>query len=331
MPSIAGALDPKQAQRVLARFGSRLTEGQGRVRLQAIRVTRHKPGRRCVIEYDVELDHARAGCERLTLIGKVRARRYGVSGYQLLQAFRDAGFAEDSPDGICVPEPVGTVSRFQMWLQRKVAGPVVSDLVGGPRGVALARRIAEAAHKIHHASVSPERRHVMADELHILHRSLQTVAQAEPRWRSRIASLLDACDALAEAAPETELCGIHRDFYGDQVIVGGARVYVIDLDLYCLGEAALDIGNFLGHVTEQSLRTLGDPDALADVERALEERFVELAGERLRARVRCYAALTLVRHIYLSTLFEDRRPLTGLLLELGEHRLGILGRELRSL
>ena len=331
MPSLAFALDPAQTQRVLARFGSCLVGGEGTVRLQAIRVTRHKPGRRCVVEYDLEVEHARAGRERLTLIGKVRAGRYGLAGYQLLRAFREVGFAEDSPDGISVPEPVGTVSRFRMWLQHKVEGSVASDLLAGPRGVALACRIAEAAHKVHLAGVSPERYHLMADELRILHESLETVARLEPRWAARIASLLKACDALGAAVPEPELLGIHRDFYGDQVIVAGSRVYLLDFDLYCLGDAALDIGNFLGHVTEQSLRTLGDPGALADVERALEDRFIELTEERLRASVRAYAALTLVRHVYLSTLFEERRPLTGPLLALGEDRLGILAHEIRSL
>lgn len=41
----------------------------------------------------------------------------------------------------------------------------------------------------------------------------------------------------------------------------------------------------------------------------------------MRAAVRAYATLTLARHIYLSMLFEDRRPLTETILELCEDRL----------
>jgi hypothetical protein len=37
--------------------------------------------------------------------------------------------------------------------------------------------------------------------------------------------------------------------------------------------------------------------------------------------VRAYAALTLVRHIAISTLFPERRPFTGRLLELSEERV----------
>ena len=95
------------------------------------------------------------------------------------------------------------------------------------------------------------------------------------------------------------------------MIVDGPHLHLIDFDLYCEGDPGLDIGNFLGHLTEHSLRTLGDPRALLERERAMEERFVELAGEARRAAVWFYATPTLVRHIYLSIWFPERRPLTG--------------------
>jgi hypothetical protein len=58
-----------------------------------------------------------------------------------------------------------------------------------------------------------------------------------------------------------------------------------------------------------------------DRERALEDRFVELAGEGARSAVRTYATLTVARHVYLSTTFPERRPFTRALLELCEDRL----------
>src|SRR3989441_3732264 len=162
----------------------------------------------------------------------------------------------------------------------------------------------------------------MADELNILKTRLPAVAPPGSLWGGRIARLLDAADRLGAATPEATTCGIHRDFYADQVIVDDGRLFLLDFDLYCEGNPALDIGNFLGHVTEQSLRTLGDPEALVDQERAMEERFVELCGVA-PAAIRAYATLTLVRHVYLSTLFPERRLFTQSLIELCEARLGV--------
>jgi Phosphotransferase enzyme family len=311
MPSIATALDPDEAQRQFEHRLGHLAGEDGSFQLREIRVARYKPGRRCVIEYDLEQPEA------MTLLGKVRVRRFGKSGYRLLSAFWNSGFDADAPDGIAVPEPVGTVSKFRMWLQRKVPGQAATDLLAAG-DVDLARRIAEAAHKVHRAGVPTERRHTMADELRILHKRLPTVGRAEPRWADRIERLLEACDRLGTATPEAVPRGIHRDFYADQVIVDGPRLHLIDFDLYCEGDPALDIGNFLGHLTEQSLRTLGDPEALAHVERALEERFVELSGGQTCPAIHAYKLLTLARHVHLSTLYPERRSFTRCLLELCE-------------
>jgi hypothetical protein len=341
IPFVAEALDPCQVQRRFTYGLPRLAGEDGTVRLRAIRVTRYKPNRRCCIEYSVEVDRSEssgrppAPTEAVTLIGKMRAGHSGKTGYRVLNALWEAGFTAGSPDGISVPEPIAYLVELRMWLQRKVPGQMATELIAGPGGEALVRRIAEAAHKLHAAGVPGKRSHGMVDEIRILHERLPAVSEAGPghtdarSMAERICRLLEACDRLAAATPLPAPRWVHRDFYPDQVIVDGAagvpgaRLYLIDFDNYCEGDPGLDIGNFLGHITEQSLRTLGDPEALADREQAMEEQFVALAGEATRSAVRAYATLTLVRHIYLSTLFPERRALTDTLLELCEERLAV--------
>ena len=325
MPFVAGAIDPLRVQQL---FLQCLPQDYTKVNLCAIRVIRHKPGRRCLIEYDLEIENPDASSQVITLIGKVRAKGTDISSYQLQQSLWNAGFSDDSEDGISVPEPIGVVPEFQMWLQRKVPGEIATHLLAKPSGITLAKRIAEASHKLHQAGIPPKRSHTMADELRILHERLPMVAQLYPHLQKRLERVLEACENLGAATPEPQLRGIHRDFYPDQVIVDGNRLYLLDLDLYCEGNPSLDIGNFIGHITEQSLRTLGSPDAFADREVALEKRFVELSGEATRAAVHSYTTLTLVRHIYISTQFAERRPFTETLLELCEQRLDMIGRTL---
>ncbi len=322
LPTLAAALDPEIARHEFKRRLPRLS-GTGRLRLKAIRVTRHKPGKRAVVEYDVEVERGDRSRELVTLIGKVRARRSGNEALRQLEAFWNAGFDGESADGISVPEPIGVIASFQMWFQRKIPGLTSDSLLAGPGGAALARRVAEALHKLHCAGVPTERRHAMADELRILRACFDQVAALHPECSPRLARLLAAGAELGARAASPVTCGIHRDFYAAQVIVEGARLRLIDFDLYCLGDPGLDAGNFIGHVTEQALRERGDAAALVEVERALEDRFVELSGEAVRAAVRAYATLTLARHIFLSTRFPDRRHLTESLLALCERRLGI--------
>jgi len=208
-----------------------------------------------------------------------------------------------------------------MWLQRKVAGVLSGELLPQPSGVALARGIAEGLRKLHGAGVPAERSHSMADELRILHERLPLVSQARPVLKTRIDRILAASDRLGSSVPTPRRCGIHRDFYPAQVLVRKGRLFLLDFDLYCEGDPALDAGNFLGHMIEESLRTLGDPDALGEQQHALEERFVELSGPAVRPAIQAYTTLTLVRHIYLSTQFPERAAFTERLIELCEQRL----------
>ncbi len=323
LPSVALALDPATVREEFKHGLPRLSGRDGRLSVREIHVVRLKPGKRCVIEYDVRLKPAAGAKTKVMLIGKIRARRFGNEGYRLLDAFWKAGFQSDSADGVSVPEPIGVITRFQMWLQRKVPGQVATEALAGPDGVALARRIAEAIHKLHRAGVPTQRTHTLSDELRILHQCLPVAAQARPGLAGRISCILAGCERLGASLPAPKTCGIHRDFYPAQVIVDGARLHLIDFDLYCQGDPALDVGNFIGHITEESLRTRGDARALQPLEDAIEQSFVGFAGEATLPAVRAYTTLTLARHIYLSTQFPARAAWTERMVELCEERLGL--------
>ncbi len=314
MPFLAEALEPGKIEQQLT---ERLLLGQP-LRVCAARVTRHKPGRRCVIEYDLELQPSRGDPEAATDVGKARARGLDKHAYQTLRALHRAGLAGERTS---VPEPLGTVPPWNMWLQRKVPGIPATELLAGPDGPTLAERIAEAIHGLHAAKVPSPRRHGMADELRILHERLDEVAVQVPTWAGRIRKILEASDRLADETPPSGSAGIHRDFYSDHVIVHGDRLTLIDLDLYCEGDPALDVGNFSAHMIEYGLRVLGDPHLLDEARAALEERFIALGGGEIRRSLRAYTSLTLARHIHISTLLPKRRPFTERLLELSEELL----------
>jgi thiamine kinase-like enzyme len=106
------------------------------------------------------------------------------------------------------------------------------------------------------------------------------------------------------------------------VLVNNNRLYLLDFDLFCTGDRGLDIGNFLGHLTEQSQRILGNADALRDCEEALQETFLNLAGGQFRNSICAYKTLTMARHIYISTRLPERQAYTEHFLQLCEQRLG---------
>ncbi|MBE9198520.1 phosphotransferase [Nodularia sp. LEGE 06071] len=317
MPFLSAAIDRLQVEECFSRC---LVKAQN-MHLQKIEVIRHKPGRRCLIEYEFIHDSG----EIMTLIGKVRAKGTDYHSYELQKSLWDAGFADDSDDGISVPEPVGIIPEWQMWLQRKVEGDIATRfLTQNNNNILIAKRIAEVAHKLHQTNIPPRRSHTMSDELRILHERLPLVIQQYPEWQARLEKILEKCDHLGQNTPEAKPCGIHRDFYPDQVIIHNSRLYLIDLDLYCEGNPALDIGNYIGHIKEYSLRTFGNSEALHECEKTLTQTFLQLTKDKSPLAIETYTTLTLVRHIQISTQFPERRPFTPALLNLCEQRLHII-------
>ncbi|MFQ5528990.1 MAG: phosphotransferase family protein, partial [Gemmatimonadota bacterium] len=100
LPFIAGALEADLVEERLRQFCDRLGGAGSVLALRQIRVLRHKPGRRCLIEY--ELDVARPGhpSGQLALIGKVRARGLDAKTYSLCGRLWRTGFGDASADRI---------------------------------------------------------------------------------------------------------------------------------------------------------------------------------------------------------------------------------------
>ncbi len=315
------ALDATAVQAELSRLSFFLRDGF-LPELISIRVSHYKPGRRCLIEYELLVKHASRSPQRLTLMAKIRMKAHDRRTWAAVNGLWEAGFNEQADDRIMIPRPIGEIPRWHMWLQLKVPGVTLEQLFANPKGVHFAERIAEAAHKIHRSGVPTQRRHTIADELAILHERLSITANSRPEWSSRIERIINDCENLGNSLPPAVVCGIHRDFYAEQIIADGETLYLLDFDLYCAGDPALDIGNFIAHIIEFSLRTTGDIYAFYHIEQALAKRFLQLNPGIAAQTLHAYATLTLARHIYLSTLFSERKAYTKTLLELVEQRLG---------
>lgn len=284
--------------------------------LTKIEVIRYKANKRCLIEFTFE------GQDSITLVGKVRAKGTDFKIYDLQKQLWQNGFDDHSIDKISIPEPMGIIPEWQMWLQKKVSGHIFREIISPTMDKKILKKVPRVAHKLHMANLPTFRTHLITDEVAILYEKLPLILQQFPQWENRIKGILKKCEYLINfVEEEKDLCGIHRDFYFDQIIVNQDHFYLLDLDLYCLGNLALDMGNFIGHITEYSLRKYGDFTYLKSVEKSLENEFIALVGERKRDDVKVYTILTLVRHIYLSTQFPDRHFSTAFLFDYCESLL----------
>jgi aminoglycoside phosphotransferase (APT) family kinase protein len=317
------ALNPQEIEPFLADMLSNQFSKNIEARLRKVNVLRYKPNRRCLVEYEIEVKGGNNPHNVITLIGKARSKGPDFTTYNLVRDLWNSGFDSNSADFISVPQPIGIIPELHMWFQKKVTGiPAIDPLVRSNHdSLNLAARIAEAIDKVHRTDNPKNLEHTIFDELKILDERLTKVAEEKALWKTRIECLLSGCQDLTKYVPEPKTTSVHRDFYHDQVIVDGHRIYITDFDNYCKGDPALDIGNFKAHIEEYALRKNDDVSSLSDLEEVFVQRFLELSGKSKRFSVEAYTTFTLARHIWISTQFPSRRHLTDALISLCERRL----------
>jgi len=281
------------------------------VSVAAARVVRHKPGRRCLIEYDIaDVKTGRV----YGILAKMGRRPVAQRDFLIQRSIYDAGFQHDAADGIYVPEPLGVIDQWNMWLQRKVAGAVATELLTGPNGPAIAVRISAALAKLHTQGPPPNRLHSLDDELAILRDRLEKLSANRPHWKHRLEAVFAKCVRIATNLPVARSTPIHRDFYPDQVMIDGTNVCLCDLDLYCMGDPSLDVGNFVAHLIELGLREHDDPAFFDRSSAAFIEAYFSLCAGRHPGSVDVYTKLSLARLIAIDAVMPNRAAIAERLL-----------------
>src|SRR5437867_2400810 len=86
MPFLNRALDPEEAAREIQQGCARWAKPNVKLSIRAIRVSRHKPGKRCLIEYDIEVTSRASATRSFAVLGKATAKRDDRNGYDVLAA-----------------------------------------------------------------------------------------------------------------------------------------------------------------------------------------------------------------------------------------------------
>ena len=319
---LSEAFEPSTILEQMARSDPPLRRSIGEVSLKSIRVLRHKPGRRCLIEYVFSPYEGSGKTRSFALLGKVRAkgldRRSESIQSRMYRAETEAGCTGQ----LLIPEVVGRLPEFHMWLQRRVPGTPVGEHLSSTYGKEVAERAAVGLAELHKMDPVVKRDHSIEDELDILTSRLRALGDSIPNLRSRLEGVTRECRRIADELSERNRTGIHRDFYHDNVLTDGRRLWIIDLDLYACGHPAIDVGNFSAHLIELGIRFPEIAGRLRAASAAFESRYLDLATVPIRpGELEVCKTLTLARHISISAQMRDRMHATIPLLDLVERRL----------
>jgi aminoglycoside phosphotransferase (APT) family kinase protein len=276
-------------------------------------LVRLKPGARALVRYRASL-----GGRRLDLVGKIRAKGTDRRTPALHDVLRAAGLDGEAPHGVGVPSSRGVIDDMHLWLQDAVPGRMATDFLLPGGDTTSSAQAGAALALLHRTSVPTDRAWTFAQEVEVLNRALAAARKALPDEARRIAAIAEKARLMLSCLRPGPLTGLHRDFYPDQVLVDAERVWLLDLDLYAIGDPAIDLGNYVAHIAELALREHGDTAALDEHAAAFLQGYGRHAPLPEAPRVEIMKVLSLCRHIHISMRIKGRRHSTHPLIEICE-------------
>lgn len=254
--------------------------------------TRYKPASRCVISYQLHLEHsqyrAEASRRTLTLFGKIYADPEQARHVYMLQQQLYEG-QERTGETPLLPRSLGRVDALGLLLSeavepRKESAPHIDGRWGilrtgtsalqpqlerGRGGSILQviipneelRLAAQALAHLHNSSVHShkERLRTGANEAKRVKERASLLANYNPLQAQEVQWLAQQLASRLETLQPETYCLVHGGFKPSQLLFHSQHVFIVDFDGICFADPALDIGYFLAYLHPDGLwyRRLG--------------------------------------------------------------------------
>ena len=276
--------------------GSALRAGQGETE-----TLRYVPHKRCVFRLGV---HSPEGDN---IVKRVVVKVYppGPLARQTWRALSTL-HSQAAAGGILVPRPVKMLDRWNLVVMEEAPGTSLKNVlkrVKTPEEAgALVGRAATALATLHTLRFESRQVRSFENYLEFLRDEALRVQPVAPLLARQAQALLRKVARIQFPRAAAPPCLIHGDFAPSQLLIAEDRVAVVDFDNACLGDPAMDLGNFMAKLHRRAAAKG------KDYHRRLSQQFLtkyseHVRDEALEERARLYQVLTLVR----SALHTFRR------------------------
>jgi hypothetical protein len=299
LPSLAVATDARAMRPVLEAALAGVRDGAA-LSAVGVEVLRYKPERKCLLRYELHWEDAAA--PEIAYARVARPARF-ERNRDALRRIREAA------DGLAftLPESLAVVPHLGMELFSHVPGVRLFTLVETPAFPRLCARVGAALHEFHQLRVVLDAERDPAGDGGALRRSAQDFAWLLGAEAARIEGLGRTLAAALAGAPPPSRRLVHGDFHGDNVLVDGERLALVDLEDCAMGDPADDVALNWAQLTWHAARTGGGPGREAFLHAYL-ARSDAATAERVRARaaIQCFLnAYQCVRHPEAPAAVED--------------------------
>ena len=250
LPSLATATAPREIESFLAHVGVDVGNSSTDRRTE-VKVLHYAPHRRCVLQYMMELPEG-----PMRVVGKLYR-----TGSEVAQArhIQDRLRPLAKAHGINIPRVLGVVEGLNLLLMEWVNGINMRDHLLETRSVddarEVARRAAETLAAIHSLHIEGQRMRTLENDLKGIRVRAKRFHLVAPQLARQVDALLDRIALLAGRCTAGTPALIHGDYTPRQMLLNGGQLAVLDFDMTCLGDPAIDVGNFMAQLLKEAVYT----------------------------------------------------------------------------
>lgn len=253
------------------------------------------PEHGCTVRSKLRLRDRASGLQRVwTVYGQTHGDDAGERAWNVMCALRAA-----VPEAQCFARPLAWDAGERILWQEGVPAPTLERLLDtGVADDATLATVLRAVATLHRAPLALPPRLALPEVLDGVARAVAVAGAACPSQSSVLASLQDALHARLDLVDPEPRATLHGDLHARNVLVGGERAWLIDLDRAGSGLPGAELGGLLADLAARDCAAGRAPslerfDALA----AEYGRHVPWALPRREARWH-YAAALLRRSAY---------------------------------
>ena len=235
--------------------------------VEGVQVLAYRPERRAVLRLNLS-----RGLASTSVIAKLGQPKKLPSIFAKLKALAENGFHANASDTITVPRPLAYIPGKAILFE-DVPGVSLHDAIGQPDFADGCGQAAQALKKLHRTRITDLPHYGTDDEIELLRSITARCADIYPQLEERLKQSLRLIEQTKPVNATEEPVVIHRDFYDKQVIIDEQRTTLLDIDTMSLGDAALDVGNFLAHLQFRGKQMPEHADSLKDGHRSFVETY----------------------------------------------------------
>jgi hypothetical protein len=295
LPHLAQCSSPAYMKRYFAEVIFPAQNKNYQVKSCAVQIQSYRLEKRCSLCYELEVyDRAKKESKKIKMQAKVSTPALIWDLYERLLSLNESQVFR-SGQGIKTPRLIYYSPELNAIFFEHIPGRSLHRIRNASQFLASVRQLPGFLAWLQSRPVALENEHAVSDELEVIKDWHKDLCLFLPSLKTVAREAYSRIVKLSKSVRSQTLVPAHRDLHDKQVLKNGKYLYIIDWDLSCLADPALDPGNLLAHLELRSYQHPEFGNTLRKAKQILRQKFNSHQSRNHRKNLEFYELCSLFR------------------------------------